>query len=234
VGPVEVVRKKIASDLVADIRGLDARLKANEKAMATLIKESGSTLTRTVGIGNITAARLIGRTGPPGRFPNSAAYAAYTGVAPIEVASADKIHHRLSRSGDRQLNSALHTIAITQIRTAGSLGDIYYQTKIAEGKSPREARRCLKPPGRPCLADHDRRRETPPSKDFQLSAGFSRLTLKAWKLGTTPSVLIFPRSWLPSPSAAAGSFPQSRRGQCGAPGAGSSGHAGGSPEDERH
>jgi transposase len=150
VGPVEVVRKKIASDLVADIRGLDARLKANEKAMATLIKESGSTLTRTVGIGDITAARLIGRTGPPGRFPNSAAYAAYTGVAPIEVASADKIHHRLSRSGDRQLNSAFHTIAITQIRTAGSLGDIYYQTKIAEGKSPREARRCLKRR----LADH--------------------------------------------------------------------------------
>ena len=66
------------------------------------------------------------------------------------MASADKIHHRLSRSGDRQLNSAFHTIAITQIRTAGSLGDIYYQTKIAEGKSPREARRCLKRR----LADH--------------------------------------------------------------------------------
>jgi len=61
----------------------------------------------------------------------------------VEVASADKARHRLSRAGDRQLNSALHTVAVTQIRMSGSRGNIYYKTKIAEGKTPREARRCL-------------------------------------------------------------------------------------------
>jgi transposase len=87
---------------------------------------------------------LIGRSGPPSRFPSSAAFAAYSGVAPVEVASGEHARHRLSRSGDRQLNSALHIVAVTQIRTAGSLGNIYYRTKIAEGKTDKEARRCLK------------------------------------------------------------------------------------------
>ena len=103
-----------------------------------------------MGIGPVTAARLIGRSGRPSRFPSSAAFAAYSGVAPVEVASAEHARHRLSRSGDRQLNSALHIVAVTQIRTAGSLGNIYYRTKIAEGKTAREARRCLKRR----LADH--------------------------------------------------------------------------------
>jgi hypothetical protein len=65
------------------------------------------------------------------------------GAAPVEIASAEKSRHRLSRHGDRQLNSALHTIAITQIRISGSRGNHYYRTKIAEGKTPREAARCL-------------------------------------------------------------------------------------------
>ena len=149
-GQVERVRKQLAGDLVAEIRSLDARLKSNAEAMAELVKTSGISLTQTVGIGDITAARLIGRTGRPSRFPTAAAYATYSGVAPLEVASADKTRHRLSRSGDRQLNSAFHTIAVTQIRTTGSPGNIYYQTKIAAGKTPREARRCLKRR----LADH--------------------------------------------------------------------------------
>ena len=149
-GDAERVRKHIAGDLVAEIRSLDSRLKANAEVMAGLVKASGSTLTGTVGIGPVTAARLIGRSGRPSRFPSSAAFAAYSGVAPVEVASAERARYRLSRSGDRQLNSALHIVAVTQIRTAGSLGNIYYRTKIAEGKTPREARRCLKRR----LADH--------------------------------------------------------------------------------
>ena len=116
-------------------------MKGNAEVMAELVKASGSTLEQTVGIGPVTAGRLIGRTGSPSRFPTPAAYTAYTGVAPIEVASGERSRHRLSRSGDRQLNATLHTIAVTQIRTAGSLGNIYYLTKIAER---REARRCLK------------------------------------------------------------------------------------------
>ena len=132
----ERVRKHIAGDLVAEIRSLDARLKANAEAMAELVKASGSTLTQTVGIGPITAGRLIGRTGRPSRFPSSAAFASYSGVAPVEVASADKTRHRLSRSGDRQLNSALHIIAITQIRTAGSLRQHLLPDQDRGGQDP--------------------------------------------------------------------------------------------------
>jgi transposase len=68
----------------------------------------------------------------------------------VEIASADKARHRLSRSGDRQLNSVLHTIAVVQIRMPKSPGHAYYQRKLAEGKTPKEAKRCLKHR----LADH--------------------------------------------------------------------------------
>ena len=150
-GEVERVRKAVAGDLISEIRSLDTRLKASAKTIACLVEKSGSTLTQTVGIGPIIAGRLIGRTGRPSRFFSSAAYANYTGAsAPVEVASADKARHRLSRGGDRQLNSTLHTIAVTQIRMSGTLGNAYYKTKLAEGKTPREARRCLKRR----LADH--------------------------------------------------------------------------------
>jgi transposase len=149
-GNVERVRKQIASGLIIQIRSVDALLKSNAQQISELVAASGSTLTGIVGIGAITAGRLIGRTGRAGRFPSPAAFANYAGAAPIEVASADKTRHRLSRSGDRQLNAALHTVAITQIRTPGSRGHIYYSAKIAEGKTVREARRCLKRR----LADH--------------------------------------------------------------------------------
>ncbi|MEU2738699.1 transposase [Streptomyces sp. NPDC007095] len=62
------------------------------------------------------AARLLGRTGNPTRLPTAGAFAQYAGTAPIKIASADRARHRLSTRGDRQLNAALHTVAITQIR----------------------------------------------------------------------------------------------------------------------
>lgn len=88
--------------------------------------------------------RLISRTGQASRFNSSAAYANYAGVAPVEIASANKTRYRLSRRGDRQLNSVLHMIAMTQIRMPTTAGHTYYQTKIDEGKIPRVVRRCLK------------------------------------------------------------------------------------------
>jgi transposase len=96
------------------------------------------------GIGAVTAARLIGRTDRPDRFPSAAAYANYNGSAPVQIASADTDRHRLSRYGDRQLNSALYTVAVVQIRMPASTGRNYYDQKIAEGKKPAAARRALK------------------------------------------------------------------------------------------
>ncbi|MFI1184661.1 IS110 family transposase, partial [Streptomyces sp. NPDC020799] len=149
-GPAEITRRTLAADLVAEVRTWDVKLKDNAKAMASLVAESGSRLTDTPGIGAVTAARLLGRTGKPTRFPTSSAFAQYAGTAPIEIASADRARHRLSRRGDRQLNAALHTVAITQIRMPGTRGHAYYQAKLAEGKTSREAQRCLKRR----LADH--------------------------------------------------------------------------------
>lgn len=195
-GDVERVRKQIATGLVTQIRSVDGLLKSNAKEISEGVAASGSTLTATVGIGAITAGRLIGRTGRVGRFPSSASFANYAGVAPVEIASADKARHRLSRSGDRQLNSALHTVAITQVRTTGSRGHTYYNAKIAQGKTAREARRCLKRR----LADHiwrtmvadERRSATSPE-------GHPGATVKSSAAGLTPTTSSSDKS-LPGPA----------------------------------
>jgi transposase len=195
-GPAEHARKAVAKDLVAEIRSLDTQLKANTRAIAELVTDAGSTLTDTVGVGPVMAGRLISRTGRASRFPSSAAFANYAGAAPIEIASAEKSRHRLSRQGDRQLNSALHTIAITQIRMPSSRGHRYYRTKIEEGKTPREAARCLKRR----LADHlwrtminDERRAAGPG-------GHLGATLQSSAAGPTPSASSSDKS-LPRPAA---------------------------------
>lgn len=137
-GPVEHARKQLAEDLVADIRRLDAQLAANARLLEQAVTEAGSTLMDTPGIGPVMTARLIARTGRAGRFATGAAFASYCGTAPIEIASAGRARHRLSRSGDRQLNAVLHTIAIIQIRMPNTAGRAYYDRKIAEGKAPRK------------------------------------------------------------------------------------------------
>lgn len=196
-GDAEQARKAVALDLIAEIRSLDARLRTSAKAIASLVEQSGTTLTKTVGIGPITAGRLLARTGMVSRFPTSAAYANYVGAAPVEIASADKRRHRLSRTGDRQLNSALHTVALTQIRTPSSPGNIYYLNKIAEGKTPREARRCLKRR----LADHVWRVMTADEHRTATSpGGQTGATTKSSAAGSTPTTSSSDKS-LPGPAA---------------------------------
>jgi transposase len=100
VGPAETVRKQIGRDLIAEIRDLDARLAKLSTQMTQTLAEHGNRLTDVDGIGPIVATRLLGRTGPASRFPSSSAFASYAGVAPIEVASADRARHRLPRGGE--------------------------------------------------------------------------------------------------------------------------------------
>ncbi|MGH3096452.1 MAG: IS110 family transposase [Streptosporangiales bacterium] len=195
-GDVERVRKQIATGLVTQIRTVDALLKSNAQQIRDHVTASGSTLTNTVGIAAITAGRLIGRTGRIGRFPTPAAFANYAGTAPIEVASADKARHRLSRAGDRQLNAALHTVAITQIRMSGSRGSVYYQAKLAEGKTPREAKRCLKRR----LADHVWRTMTADERHLATEpGGHPGTTLQSSAAGSTPTTSSSDKS-LPGPA----------------------------------
>jgi transposase len=108
------------------------------------VAERGSRLTEIDGVGPVIAGRLLGRTRQASRFPTSAAFASYAGVAPVEAASAERLRHRLPRGGDRQLNLALHITALTQVRMRGSRGRAYYDKKITDGKTHNEAIRCLK------------------------------------------------------------------------------------------
>ena len=142
--PCERTRKELAQDLVRDLRAVDALLADIEQRMSAALDDHGTRLRQVDGVGSVTAVRLIGRTGPASRFPTADAFATYAGVAPIEVASGERTRHRLSRSGDRQLNSAIHLIAVTQVRMRDSIGRHYFDTKIAEGKTRNEAMRCLK------------------------------------------------------------------------------------------
>jgi transposase len=143
IGEVDVIRRELARDLLDDLRRLDAKLAANATRIAAAVHDSGTTLTEIQGIGPITAARIIGHSGNPARFPTRGHYASYAGTAPIEASSGTVERHRLSRRGNRQLNSALHGVAITQMRHPGP-GKDYYERKIAEGKTRGEARRALK------------------------------------------------------------------------------------------
>lgn len=137
------VRISLAKELVSDIKRYDDQLAENASAMDELLNLHDTTLRQIPGIGPVMAAHIIGRTGHAHRFATAAAYANYTGTAPVEITSANSTRHRPSRHGDRELNSALHTIAMIQIRMRGSTGRSYYDKKIAQGKSSREAKRCL-------------------------------------------------------------------------------------------
>ena len=139
-----VTRRLIATDLVAEIRRLDKRITTATGHITTRVANAQSTLTSIPGIGPLTAGKILARTGMVTRFTTEAHFAAYAGVAPREVSSGDVIRHRLSRGGDRQLNYALHVIALTQISMRTSPGRIFYDRKRSEGKSSKEALRALK------------------------------------------------------------------------------------------
>ena len=119
---VERARKALAHDMVRDIRRLDSALTDIAARMTVVLDEYDTELLDVDGVGPVLGARLIGRTGRASRFPTPDAFANYTGVAPIEVASGEHTRHRLSRGGDRQLNSALHLVAVTQVRMTNSPG----------------------------------------------------------------------------------------------------------------
>ena len=123
---------------------LDDRAKRNKARITDEVIASGSSITEIFGVGPIIAAMLIGYTGDIARFPTAGHYAAYNGTAPVEFSSSGRTVHRLSRRGNRTLNHAIHMIAVTQIRYPTSEGRGYYDRKIADGKTPREARRALK------------------------------------------------------------------------------------------
>jgi transposase len=146
VEPVDEVtrcRLLIAAELVEDIARLDASLKASKKRVKVAVVASGTTVTDVYGIGPICAAMILGHVRDVGRFPTKGHFATYNATAPIEASSGGHIRHRLNPRGNRKVNHALHVAAVTQLRN-DTEGRTYYDRKIAEGKSSKEAIRALK------------------------------------------------------------------------------------------
>ncbi|MEV8546766.1 transposase [Streptomyces sp. NPDC051572] len=136
-------QRDLARDLLADLRRLDRQVRDNEAQMREALAASRTTLTVLPGLGTVLAARVLGHIGDISRFPTAHHFASYTGSAPLDASSGRHVRHRLNTGGNRALNSALHIIAVCQIRDGGR-GQEYYLRKIAEGKTPAEARRALK------------------------------------------------------------------------------------------
>ena len=143
-GAVAAARAELADELVDDLRRLDPQIKESRKRLDQVVKASGTTTTDVFGVGPVVAALVVGITGNVDRFPGRDHFAGFNGSAPIEVSSGGRKTCRLSRRGNRQLNHALHCAAVTQIRFKHSAGRRFYDRKIAEGKTPKEALRALK------------------------------------------------------------------------------------------
>ena len=122
--------------LAAEVADLDVPIRRIVETVAPQMLDQ-------TGVGPISAAQVYIAWSHPGRFHNEAAFARLAGVAPLEASSGQNTRHRLNRRGDRQLNRALHTIAVTRARTCPHT-QAYIAKRIREGKTPREARRCLK------------------------------------------------------------------------------------------
>jgi transposase len=141
-GAPAVIRWQLATELVADVRQLEQRIAAVEARLKTAVAKSKTTLVELFGVGPVLAATFLGEVGDVRRFPTKHHFAAHTGTAPVEASSGDVRRHRLNRGGNRQLNTALHIIAVCQIRDP-SPGQVYYRRKLVEAKTPEEALRCL-------------------------------------------------------------------------------------------
>ena len=143
-GAVAQARCELAAELLADIRHLDAQRREVKKKLAAAVTASGTSLTEVFGVGPVIAATVIGDVITVARFPSRDHFAACNGTAPVEVSSGQRKIHRLSLRGNRRLNHAVHMAAINWIRHKHSDGRACYQRKLAEGKTRKEALRCLK------------------------------------------------------------------------------------------
>jgi transposase len=140
---VNVERRRIALELVAEVRGHDRQLAQLAERIKVAVADTDTTVTDVFGVGPLVACYLLGYSGDIRRFPTAGHYARYNASAPIEASSGPRVRHRLNPNGNRQLNHALHIAAVSQI-AHNTPGRAYYERKQAEGKSRKEAMRALK------------------------------------------------------------------------------------------
>jgi len=136
-------RRQLAVDFLDDLVTLDRKIKDINGRIKTAVEATGTSVTQIKGVGFTTAAVVLGEVGDVRRFPSKHHFASYTGTAPLEVSSGEVERHRLSRAGNRKLNSALHHAAMSHKRTDPQ-GIAYYGRKLADGKGKKGALRCVK------------------------------------------------------------------------------------------
>jgi transposase len=139
----QTMRVRIARDELQRLRELTQAIKALEREIDELVAQVAPQLLSQPGFGPLTAAKLVGEIAGAGRFASDAKLARAAGVAPIPVSSGKTNRHRLDRGGNRQINAAIHRIAVTRARCHPETRD-YIARKRSEGKTTREAIRCLK------------------------------------------------------------------------------------------
>jgi transposase len=139
----QTMRIRIARDELRRIRELSQTIKALEREIAALVGEVAPQLLTEPGFGPLTAAKLVGEIAGAQRFATPAKLAAAAGVAPIPASLGTTQRHRLGQGGNRQINAALHRVIVTRARCHQPTRD-YIERRRSEGKSTREATRCLK------------------------------------------------------------------------------------------
>jgi transposase len=140
----QAVRRAEARRLALACRDAHRDREHYRRRIADLVQTMAPGITDQHGVGPISAAQLILTFSHPGRCSTDAAFAALTGTSPVPASSGKTgDRHRLNRGGDRQANRALHTIALTRMRSCPET-KAYVQRRLAEGKTLREIRRCLK------------------------------------------------------------------------------------------
>ena len=142
-GLAPTARVRIAREQIRSIRARTTRIRRLATELAGLVADYAPQLLAEVGCGPLTAAKLIGELAGAGRFSTDAQLARTAGVAPIPVSSGRRDRHRLDRGGNRQLNLALHRLAVNKGRRCPHTA-AYLARKQAEGKTRMEALRCLK------------------------------------------------------------------------------------------
>jgi transposase len=139
----QTMRVRVARDELRRLRELSQTIKALETEIAALVGQLAPQLLAEPGCGPLTAAKLVGEIAGAGRFSSDAKLARAAGIAPIPASSGNTNRHRLDRGGNRQINAAIHRIAITRARCHPQTR-AYLDRKRAQGKSTRDAIRCLK------------------------------------------------------------------------------------------
>jgi len=128
-------RRRIATEELADLIGIEAKIKKATAELKSLVLARGSRLMDIHGVGPVVAARILADVGDVTRFADRNRFASWTGTAPIDASSGENNRHRLSRAGNRRMNHMLHIAAVTQLRL-DTEGRVHYQRKRAEASGP--------------------------------------------------------------------------------------------------